>query len=157
MSPADRTTIGFDRRVDIEWLDAAAGRVAAGHSTSEIREFLWALLQGAVAGDTASSARGKTLTVLMRIWVTVPPAAMGIRSDAVRLLPSATADERRAIHWAMSVACYPFFAEVAANAGKLLALNGQITISQINGAVGSSRGDSRQEHVRAAGPPHPDF
>jgi hypothetical protein len=27
---AERTTIGFDRRIDIEWLDAAAGRVAAG-------------------------------------------------------------------------------------------------------------------------------
>jgi hypothetical protein len=40
MSTGERTTVGFDRRIDVEWLDAAAGRVAAGQSPAEVREFL---------------------------------------------------------------------------------------------------------------------
>ena len=28
-------TIGFDRKIDIEWLDAVAGRVAAGDTSDE--------------------------------------------------------------------------------------------------------------------------
>jgi hypothetical protein len=131
MSTGERTTIGFDRRIDVEWLDAAAGRVAAGHSPADVRDFLWGLLQGVVGGDTVHSARGKTLTVLMRIWVTVPPSAERLRATAVNRICSASSGERLAMHWAMSVACYPFFAEVAAHVGKLLALNGYANLSQI--------------------------
>jgi hypothetical protein len=39
MSTGERTTIGFDRRIDVEWLAAAAGRVAAGYSPADVREF----------------------------------------------------------------------------------------------------------------------
>jgi hypothetical protein len=131
MSTGERTTIGFDRRIHVEWLDAAAGRVAAGHSRADVREFLWGLLQGVVGGDTVHSARGKTLTVLMRIWATVPPSAEHLRATAIKRIGSASSEERLAMHWAMSVACYPFFAEVSAHVGKLLALNGYANLSQI--------------------------
>jgi hypothetical protein len=131
MSTGERTTVGFDRRIDVEWLDAAAGRVAAGQSPAEVREFLWGLLDGVVSGDTVHSARGKTLTVLMRIWVTVPPSAEPLRAVAIKRICSAFSEEKLAIHWAMSVACYPFFADVAAHVGKLLALNGHANLSQI--------------------------
>jgi len=96
----ERTTIGFDRRINIEWLDAAAGRAAAGNAPADVRAFLWDLLHGVVAGDTAHSARGKTLTVLMRIWVTVPPFAEPLHADAVKHVYSASSEERLAIHWA---------------------------------------------------------
>jgi len=131
MTTKDRTTIGFDRRIDIEWLDAAAGRSAAGYSRAEVREFLWDFLDGVVGGDTVHSARGKTLTVLMRIWVTVPAAAAPLRTIAVKLVRSASSEERLAIHWAMSIASYPFFGEVAGQIGKLLTLNGEANLSQI--------------------------
>lgn len=137
----ERTTIGFDRRIDIEWLDAAAGRVAAGHSSADVRKVLWALLDGVVGGDTVHSARGKTLTVLMRIWVTVPPFAEPLRSAAIKHIPLASSEERLAIHWAMSVACYPFFAEVAAHVGKLLRLNGHANLAQIVRRMTESWGD----------------
>ena len=141
MSLRERANIGFDRRIDIEWLDAAAGRVAAGYGPTEIREFLWGMLNGVVGGDTVHSARGKTLTVLMRIWVTVPPAAEPLRDAAIKRISSASPGERLAIHWAMSVACYPFFAELAAQTGKLLALNGQASLSQVVRRMTETWGD----------------
>lgn len=59
MSGTAKTTIGFDRKIDIEWLDAVAGRVAAGQTPEDIRRFLWAFLEGHVAGDSVHSGRGK--------------------------------------------------------------------------------------------------
>jgi len=88
-------------------------RVTAAGFLDDVREFLWGLLDGVVGGDTVHSARGKTLTVLMRIWVTVPSIAEPLRAAAIKRIPLASSEERLAIHWAMSVACYPFFAEVA--------------------------------------------
>jgi hypothetical protein len=141
MSVGQRTTIGFDRRIDVEWLDAAAGRIASGHSPADVREFLWGLLDGVVSGHTVHSARGKTLTVLMRIWVTVPSVAEPLRNAAIKRINLASAEERLALHWAMSVACYPIFADVAAHAGKLLALHGQASLSQIVRRMTETWGD----------------
>jgi hypothetical protein len=45
------------------------------------------------------------------------------------------------MHWGMSVACYPFFAEVAAQVGKLLALNGHANLSQIVRRMTETSGD----------------
>jgi len=151
MRTGERTTIGFDRRIDIEWLDAAAGRVGAGQSSADVREFLWGLLDGVVGGDTVHSARGKTLTVLMRIWVTVPSIAEPLRAAAIKRIPLASSEERLAIHWAMSVACYPFFAEVAGHVGKLLALNGQANLSQIVRRMTETWGDRSTPRVSNSG------
>ena len=109
MSAVARTTIGFDRTIDLEWLDAAAGYLAAGATELDTRRLLWCMLDGLVGGNAVNSARGKTLTVLMRIWVTVPQAAILLRNSALEPFPSAMRDERLALHWAMTVACYPFF------------------------------------------------
>lgn len=59
-----RANIGFDRRIDIEWLNAAAAQAATGTGAEDMRERLWRLLDGVVSGNRANSARGKTVTVL---------------------------------------------------------------------------------------------
>ena len=136
-----RPTIGFDRKIDIEWLDAVAGQVAAGQTVDLIRKFMWSFLDGAVAGETVHSGRGKTLTVLTRIWVVVPKEAMPLRDSASRCLASATGEQRSAIHWAMTIGTYPFFFDVATSIGKLLAINGQANLSQIDRKMTETWGD----------------
>jgi hypothetical protein len=141
MNTVARTTIGFDRKIEIEWLDAVAGRVASGQPPEEIRKFLWAFLEGLVAGDSVHSGRGKTLTVLSRIWVIVPEQAKPLREAALRCIASATGEQRVAIHWAMVTATYPFFRDVAASVGKLLALHGEANLSQVVRRMTESWGD----------------
>jgi hypothetical protein len=141
MSTVARTTIGFDRSIDIEWLDAAAARVGRGESSVEIRKFLWDFLEDVVPGETHSSGRGKTLTVLTRIWVVVPEQAEPLKKAALRCIVSATGDERVAIHWAMVIGTHPFFCDVAANLGKLLTLNRQANRSQIKRRMTEAWGD----------------
>ncbi len=126
-----RSHIGFDRRLDLEWLDAAAAQAAAGTPAETMRTYLWNLLDGVVSGDKFNSARGKTVTVLNHIWGERPNEVAGLREHAIALLPESAADDRLALHWAMMVGTYPVFTDVAAATGRLLTLQGSFTLAHL--------------------------
>jgi hypothetical protein len=126
-----RGTLGFDRRIDLGWLDAAAAQAAAGVPSDEMRANLWSLLDGTVSGDKTNSARGKTVTVLNHIWGTVPRSAASLQKRALAQLEGSTTDERLALHWAMMVGTYPVFTDTATAAGRLLALQGSFTLAHL--------------------------
>ncbi|RJF76305.1 hypothetical protein [Rhodopseudomonas palustris] len=141
MSTGRRTTIGFDRTINLEWLDIAAARILRREPPSEIRKALWDFLEDLVPGNTNSSGRGKTLTVLTRIWLTVPDQIEPLRTSAIKRLASANGDNRVAVHWAMVIATHPFFFDVATHVGKLLALHSQAHRTQIKRRMAESWGD----------------
>ena len=137
----NRTKIGFDRTIRAEWLDAAAARISNGDSADTARKFLWAFLEDVEPGTTNNSGRGKTLTVVTRIWLMVPDDVRVLRESALKGLASADDKNRLAIHWAMVIATHPFFFDVATHVGKLLALHGQANRSQIKRRMTESWGD----------------
>lgn len=126
-----RANIGFDRRIALEWLDAAAAQAAAEAPSDEMRAYLWRLLDGAVSGEKFNSARGKTVTVLNHIWGEVPGPAASLRERAAAQLEGSTPDERLALHWAMMVGTYPVFTDTAASVGRLLTLQGSFTLAHL--------------------------
>ncbi|WP_051379679.1 hypothetical protein [Bradyrhizobium murdochi] len=141
MSVRKKTKIGFDRTIHLEWLDIAAARLSRGEDVPEIRKVLWEFLEDLVPGNTNSSGRGKTLTVLTRIWLTVGDQVGPLRTTALKRLTSAGGENRVAIHWAMVIATHPFFFDVATHVGKLLALHGQANRTQIKRRMTESWGD----------------
>lgn len=126
-----RKTIGFDRRLALDWLEATACRVAAGDSLEEVRAGMWDYLEGKVSGDKFNSDRGKTMTVLTRIWAKVPPAVGPLKTRAVAAFQASRTRDHLALHWAMAIASYPIFSDVAATAGRLLTLQDTFSLAQL--------------------------
>lgn len=144
-----RANIGFDRRIDIEWLNAAATQAASGAGVPEMREHLWRLLKGVVSGDRANSARGKTVTVLNHIWGEVPSSAEPLRQRALAQFANCEDEERLALHWAMMIGTYPVFTDVVAASGRLLALQGNFTLAHLTRRLAGTWG-KRSTLERAA-------
>ena len=124
MSTTDRTTIGFDRTVYAEWLDAALARVLTGETAEESTKFLWKFLEDIEPGSTLNSSRGKTLTVINRVWVSVPERAEPLKHAALKSVGAVSSERRIAVHWAMVMGTHPFFFEVAIHIGQLIKLHG---------------------------------
>ena len=126
-----RDSIGFDRDIWLDWLDATAGQVAAGANIEAVRQYLHVFLEGVVSNNGPRSARQKTITVLSRIWSKAPEDCVTLRDHALRALESAPASERVAIHWAMCIAAYPFFADVLRAVGRLIAIQGDVDLAAV--------------------------
>lgn len=138
---SDRRRIGFDRTISSEWLDAAAARVMRGEAPDATKKFLWDFLEDVEPGKTINSGRGKTLTVLSRIWVSVPNQAEPLRQAALECIACASGDSRVGVHWAMVAGTHPFFFEVVTHVGKLMKLHSQANRSQIKRRMMESWGD----------------
>ncbi|MBN1611548.1 MAG: hypothetical protein JW940_33245 [Polyangiaceae bacterium] len=126
-----RRTIGFDRKIQLDWLDATADWASQGLPVADMRKQLERFLEGKVAGVGSHSARGKTMTVLLHIWVLVRDALIPLRDDGLALLRDRSGRDRLPLHWGMCMATYPFFRDVAATTGRLLALQGTVALSQV--------------------------
>lgn len=127
----EKRTIGFDRKIQLDWLDATAGRLAQGQSPGEIRAHLDRLLEGQVAGNAPRGAAHKTKTVLLHIWVLVPESLRPLRDEGLALFQEQPRPVRLALHWGMCLATYPFFHDVAATTGRLLTVQGTAALSQV--------------------------
>lgn len=116
--------LGLDRDLRRAWLDAAAAVASSRLSSGETQAALMRELDGQIRGSTPQSGRGKTVTILRRIWFTVPSDIESLRDRAITLLAEGDADDRLALHWAMLLATHPFFADAAAVVGRLVGLQG---------------------------------
>ena len=132
--------VGFDRKIRLSWLDATADWAAQGLSAAAIRKRLDRLLDDQIAGKGWHSARGKTITVLMHVWVLVPDTLVPLRDDGLLLLRDRGEDGRLPLHWGMCLAGHPFFRDVTSTTGRLLSLQGTAALSQIVRRVTESWG-----------------
>ena len=132
----NRGSIGFDRRIRLEWLDAVAGMVASGASSEQVLRDLNTLL----ASDACISGRKKDISVLCHVWSSLPKECLGLRDRALVAMATVPAPERVAIHWAMCAATYPFFIDVARAVGRLVGLQGEVTLSAVVRRITEMRG-----------------
>ena len=141
--------VGFDRKIRESWLDVTARLAAAGLSPSTIRDELDGVLADEVSGEGPHSARGKTKTVLLRIWVTVPDGVVPLRDEALGVVGSGDIPDLRPLHWGMCLATYPFFRDAAAITGRLLSLQGSVTLAMVSRRVAERYG-ARSTVLRAS-------
>ena len=126
-----KPSIGFDRDIKLEWLDAVATQVAAGRSTRDVRASIHQMLGGVSASGKPTAALAKTTTVLLHIWSQVQHAAVPLRDRIAAVIPDLSPSERLAAHWSLCLATYPFFLDVAANVGRLVSLQGEVSLASL--------------------------
>jgi hypothetical protein len=151
MKSSRQSQIGLDRIVRLKWLDYAAGLVLAGMHTPEVKTALCTELQGAFqsANTAARGSLDKTVTILMRIWVRPPLELRPLQQDGLKFLVKLPRECHVAVHWGMIMAVYPFWGAVAANVGRLLRLQGAVTVSQVQRRLREQYGE-RETVSRAA-------
>jgi len=143
--------IGYNRTVKLRWLDETVDLFLAGMSDADIYEALRERLKGELSvGSTAPrGSREKTITILMRTWVRVPPPLRELRKDGVQLLHGVRRSERLPLHWGMTMAVYPFWRVVADVTGRLFRLQGTAAPAQVQRRVKELLGE-REAVARSA-------
>lgn len=134
--------IGFDRRIELSWLDFAAARVAQGATEQDVRQDLLDFLQSLSHDPHESgSARPKTARVILRIWGGSDSHLVSFAESCLRLLETATPSERLALHWAVTMAAYQYFFSHARVIGRVLGLQETISAEQIRKRIKEQWGD----------------
>jgi hypothetical protein len=138
-------SVGFDYNLGLHQLDFIARELMRDGSRRE----LYSLVEQYLATDiVGNESRKKARTILFKIWVLVPPEHKELRDQALKLLLDATQEERIILHWGLILLAYPFFREMAEQAGRLLQIQGEFSSLQIGRKMRSLYGE--REKVRVA-------
>ena len=127
------TQIGFSQRVPLDWFERTANLVLAGNDRKTIEAVLQDFLEDkrSVGGRSRRGNREKTITILLRTWLSVPDKLVELRDEGLELLRSYPQSDHLLIHWGMVGAVYPFWMMVATHVGRLLRLQGSAAASQV--------------------------
>ena len=77
--------VGFSQRIRLQWLQYTAELALAGHTRGQIQTALQELLRDrlSVGGATERGNREKAVTILLKIWVSVPKPVEALRNDGL--------------------------------------------------------------------------
>jgi hypothetical protein len=136
-------TIGYNRTVKLKWLDETLDLFLSRQSEAEICDVLRERLsdQLSVGSSPQRGSREKTITLLLKTWIRVPPRLRGLRDDGVRLIESMRRSERLPLHWGMTMSVYPFFRVVAGVTGRLFRLQGTVSAREVQRRVRELKGE----------------
>jgi len=143
--------IGLDRLVRLKWLEQTASLFLAGNKAPTVKTTLQEHLQGAFRSNNTKirGSLGKTITILMRIWVRPPRELHCLQREGLKLLSRLPREDHIAVHWGMAMAVYPFWGNVAAHVGRLLRLQGTAAASHVQRRIREQYGE-RDTVSRAA-------
>ena len=133
-----RRMIGFDRKIQLDWLDVTVGLCQQGLGPNAITQHLKQNLESEIKGP---ESRRKTVTVLSRLWVSVPEKDKLLHAEGLQLAESVQPGERLWLHWGVSLLAYPFFRDVAAIVGQLGHLQGTFSLAQVRRRMVESWGE----------------
>ena len=143
--------IGFSQRIRLDWLEYTANLVLAGNSREEIVAALGDRLKEklSVGNQPERGNRDKAITILTKVWVTVPRDLQSLRDEGLYHLRRRGPSDRMLVHWCMCMAVYPFFGTVADVVGRLLRLQGTAGAAQVQRRLRERFGE-RETVARAA-------
>ncbi|MBT9173649.1 MAG: hypothetical protein DDT21_02050 [Syntrophomonadaceae bacterium] len=143
MTGARFSQVGIDRLVRLDWLERVASLALAGNDTKAVKGVLQHDLKQLFRSER-TDVRGsldKTITILLKVWVTTPPLLESLRTEGLELLKYLPQQDKLAVHWGMVMAVYPFWSSVAMQVGRLLRLQGTVTAAHVQRRVREQYGE----------------
>jgi len=136
--------IGIKQAIRFEWMQKAANLLLAGLDTKTIRQELHQFLAdrkgNGSEGERSDQTRTFVVNNLMKIWISPDPELTSFRDASLAFLRE-NPSMALAVHWGMVSAVYPFWFNVARQTGRLLALQDQVTQTQIINRLKEQYGD----------------
>ncbi len=137
-------TIGIKQTIRLEWMQKTTNLLLAGLDGKCIRQALHEFLADRKGDGSEGERSDKTRTFvvnnLMKIWVSPDPELIPFRDASLAFLRERPT-MALAIHWGIISAVYPFWFNVARQTGRLLALQDQVTQTQIINRLKEQYGD----------------
>ncbi len=141
---AQKAMVGFSQLVKPAWLNMTVQHKLKGYSPKLIRTKLDKFLSDKVSvGSTAKgNTRQKTVSILSKMWLmNVPQPIESFRDDGLTLFKRFPKKTKIAIHWGMAMVTYPFFAKNAEIVGRLLRIQNEISVAQVQKRITEQMGD----------------
>ena len=136
--------IGIKQTIRLEWMQKTTNLLLAGLDAKSIRQELHGFLAdrkgNGEEGERSLQTRAFVVSNLMKIWVSPEPELIPFR-DALLTFLRENPSLSLAVHWGMISAVYPFWFNVARQTGRLLALQDQVTQTQIINRLKEQYGD----------------
>lgn len=126
--------IGFDRYVDIDWCRSALDAAATESSIEVVRDQVATMLPGI-------ESQRKTLDVLKRLSTKPFEHLADFIGRGVAIYKRLGQDMVLPLVWGASIASYPFFGKTSETAGRLLALQGDCSIKELQRRMAEQYGD----------------
>ncbi|MFX1712134.1 hypothetical protein [Stutzerimonas stutzeri] len=126
--------IGFDRFVGIDWCRSALDAAVAQESIEVVRQQIAEMLSG-------TESQRKTLDVLKRLSTKPFEHLADFVSRGVAIYKRLGQGVVLPLVWGASIASYPFFGKTSETAGRLLALQGDCSIKELQRRMAEHYGD----------------
>ncbi len=138
-----RVQVGFSQRIQLDWLEYTSRLLLSGSKQGEIKTALDDFLQDklSVGSKTKSTNRRNAISILLKIWVSVPEKLEPLRNEGLEHLRRLPLNEHLPVHWGMTMAVYPFFGVVAETVGRLLRLQGSIAAASAQKRIREKLGE----------------
>lgn len=126
--------IGFDRYVDIDWCRSALDAAATESSIEVVRDQVATMLPGI-------ESQRKTLDVLKRLSTRPFEHLDDFIGRGIAIYKRLGQDLVLPLVWGASIASYPFFGKTSETAGRLLVLQGDCSIKELQRRMAEQYGD----------------
>lgn len=126
--------IGFDRYVDIEWCRSALDAATTQSSIDVVRDQVATMLPG-------TESQRKTLDVLKRLSTKPFDHLADFIYRGIAIYRRRGQDVVLSLIWGASIASYPFFGKTSETIGRLLTLQGDCSIKELQRRMSEQYGD----------------
>jgi len=126
--------VGIKQVIRLEWMDRCLSLLLSGMSASEIRKDLIDYLADKKQSGGTGERGDKTYIIAIGIlaaWFDPSPELIDLRDRLLLKAKKCSVENWLPLHWAMMIAAYPFWYNVAIQTGRVLTLQEKVTQKQI--------------------------